>query len=114
VATFTVAVTLLRPRLELEQGIVAIPLRANSPVVVAFVANSISLTPGTLTVDIRPRTYGIDAGPEDTTAPVLYVHCLQTGDPDEVRADAWHVEELAVRAFGTPTDRAAIEERVQP
>lgn len=110
VATWTVVVTLLRPRLALEQGIVAVPMRATSPVVVAFVANSISLTPGTLTVDVRPRTYGIDAGPDDTEAPVLYVHCLVVGDPDTVRADARHVEELAVRAFGTAHDRAALEQ----
>jgi multicomponent Na+:H+ antiporter subunit E len=110
VATWTVVVTLLRPRLALEQGIVAVPMRATSPVVVAFVANSISLTPGTLTVDVRPRTYGIDAGPDDTEAPVLYVHCLVVGDPDTVRADARHVEELAVRAFGTVHDRAALEQ----
>lgn len=108
VATWTVVVTLLRPRLALEQGIVAVPMRATSPVVVAFVANSISLTPGTLTVDVRPRTYGIDAGPDDTEAPTLYVHCLVVGDPDTVRADARHVEELAVRAFGTVRDREAI------
>jgi multicomponent Na+:H+ antiporter subunit E len=110
VATWTVVVTLLRPRLALEQGIVAVPMRATSPVVVAFVANSISLTPGTLTVDVRPRTYGIDAGPDDTEAPVLYVHCLVVGDPETVRADARHVEELAVRAFGTVRDRAALEQ----
>ena len=108
VATWSVVAALLRPRLALEQGIVAVPMRATSPVVIAFVANSISLTPGTLTVDVRPRTYGIDAGPDDTEPPVLYVHCLVVGDPDQVRADAHHVEDLAVRAFGTRHDREAL------
>lgn len=118
-ATASVATTILRPRLQLEEGIVGIPLRATSPVVVAFVANSITLTPGTLTVDIRPRRYGIDDETGGAAAtptapgryeepPTIYVHCLVTGDPDRVRADARRFEELAVAAFGSPEDRAAV------
>lgn len=107
-ATASVAVTVLRPRLRLEEGIVGIPLRATSPVVVAFVANSITLTPGTLTVDIRPRRYGIDGAVRTGGPPTLYVHCLVTGDPDRVRADARRFEQLAVAAFGSPEDRAAV------
>lgn len=106
-ATASVAVTVLRPRMELEQGIVAIPLRASSPIVVSFIANSISLTPGTLTVDVRPRSFGIEDGHHDE-APTLYVHTLIVGDPEDVRRDARRLEELAVAAFGTPTDRAAV------
>lgn len=110
-ATASVARTVLAPRMRLEEGIVAVPLRATSPVVLSFVANAISLTPGTLTVDIRPRDYGVaddDTRPaDDPRAPVLYVHCLVTGDPDEVRADARRFEDLAVAAFGSPEDRRA-------
>lgn len=106
-ATASVAATVLRPRMGLEQGIVAVPLRSTSPVVVSFVANSISLTPGTLTVDVRPRRFGIDDGHHDEP-PTLYVHTLIVGDPDHVRADAHRLEELAVAALGTPADRAAV------
>ena len=112
VANVTVAVQVLRPRLHLEQGIVAVPLRTRSPLVATFVANTITLTPGTLTVDIRPMEFGCDeqdAGVEPTTSPVLYVHCLVTGDPAEVRAEGLALEERVVRAFGTAADRAAIE-----
>jgi len=118
-STLGVARAVLRPRLELEEGIVAVPLRATSPVVAAFVANAITLTPGTLTVDIRPRFFGqIGSDPSFgdlptidgvTQPPVLYVHCLETGDPDEVRADGLELEEYAVNAFGTPEDRLAIQ-----
>jgi multicomponent Na+:H+ antiporter subunit E len=114
VATATVAATILRPRLRLEQGIVAVPLRAVSPLVVAFVSNATTLTPGTLTVDIRPRHYGVTEedplGPGSPTevTPVIYVHCLQTGDPDEIRAGIHRVEQLAVEAFGSAEDRRAI------
>lgn len=97
-STVSVTRSVLRPRLHLEEGIVAVPLRSTSPVVVTFVANAITLTPGTLTVDIR----------ESTPAPVLYVHCLVTGDPDAVRDDALRFEALAVAAFGSPEDRRAV------
>jgi multicomponent Na+:H+ antiporter subunit E len=113
VATATVARTVLRPRLDLEEGIVAVPLRAVSPVVVSFVANSITLTPGTMTVDIRPRSYGTGEEASGTegdpgVAPVLFVHCLVTGDPAVVREEARRFEELAVAAFGSPEDRRAL------
>lgn len=113
VANLTVAAQVLRPRLALQQGIVAVPLRTSSPLVTTFVANSISLTPGTLTVEIRPAEFGVeehDAGTEPTTPPVLYVHCLVTGDPDDVRAAGRDLEERVVRAFGTAADLAAIQE----
>lgn len=112
-ATASVVRTVLSPRMRLEEAIVAVPLRATSPVVVSFVANSITLTPGTLTVDVRPRHYGIDDaddadGDEGDGPPVLYVHCLVLGDPEAVRADARAFEERAVAAFGTPADRRAV------
>ena len=118
-ATASVVRQVLRPTLQLEQGIVAVPLRATSPVVTTFVANAISLTPGTLTVDVRPQSFGqvgIDSSHGDlpvvdgvTQPPVLYVHCLETGDPDQVRADGLVLEEFAVRAFGSAEDRLAIQ-----
>ena len=116
-ATVSVAATILRPRMRLAEGIVAVPMRASSPVVVAFVANSISLTPGTLTVDIRPRTFGLDERPEGERPlplPVLYVHCLVVGDPEAVRADARRFEELAVAAFGSAADRRALDPTAAP
>ncbi len=119
VSTLDVAIQVLRPRLRLDEGIVAVPLRATSPVVVTFIANAISLTPGTLTVDVRPRSFG-SVGRDPSTGslpvvdgvvqpPVLYVHCLVTGDPDRVRAEVVELEEHAVAAFGTTEDRRAVE-----
>lgn len=110
VANLSVAKEVLRPRLALSEGIVAVPLRATSPVVATFVANAITLTPGTMTVDIRPAEYGVDSDEDQmrATPPVLYVHCLVTGDPEDVRAEGRDLEERVVRAFGTAADRAAI------
>ena len=119
VSNVSVAKEVLRPRLRLQEGIVAVPLRATSPVVATFVANAITLTPGTLTVDIRPRSFGTignDPSSDElpvvdgvTVPPVLYVHCLVTGDPEQVRADGLELEEYAVRAFGSAEDRLAIQ-----
>lgn len=108
-STSAVAITVLRRDMRLEEGIVEVPLHVRSPIVISFVANAITLTPGTMTVDVRPRSFGTDAERPDHGLPSLFVHCLVTGEPDDVRADAWHLERLAVAAFGTPADRAALE-----
>jgi multicomponent Na+:H+ antiporter subunit E len=112
IANFGVAREIVRPRLALSEGIVAVPLRSSSPIVATFVANAITLTPGTLTVDIRPAEFGVDEhdeGDEPVGRPVLFVHCLVTGDPDDVRAEGLDLEERVVRAFGTAADREAIQ-----
>lgn len=111
VANLSVAKEVLRPRLALSEGIVAVPLRSRSPIVATFVANAITLTPGTMTVDIRPGEFGadLDGDGELTGPPVLFVHCLVTGDPADVRAEGLDLEERVVRAFGTAADREAVK-----
>ncbi|MCU0311414.1 MAG: Na+/H+ antiporter subunit E [Acidimicrobiales bacterium] len=120
VANVQVVVAVLRPRLRIAEGIVAVPLVSRSPIIATMVANAISLTPGTLTVEIgggganRPggaagrATPGVPSGAEPPV--VLYVHALDLADADAVRADGRRFEELAVAAFGSATDRARIEE----
>jgi hypothetical protein len=54
-----------------------------------MVANSISLTPGTLTIDVG----------ED--AKVLYVHVLHLRGVEQVRRDVHRLELLAIKAFGS-------------
>lgn len=71
-----VAWIVLKPTLKLDQGIVAIPLEAQTDLEVSLLATSITLTPGTLSVDT-----GWDAQDEH----VLYVHNLVMGNADDVR-----------------------------
>lgn len=104
VATASVVRTVVSRRMPLEQGVVEVPMHTRSPLVTAFVANSISLTPGTLTIDVRPRSFGFD---DHDAAPVLFVHCLVVGDPERIRADVHRLERLAVDAFGTVADRGS-------
>jgi multicomponent Na+:H+ antiporter subunit E len=104
VATWQVVAAILRPRIDVCEGIVAVPLVSRSPVIATFVANAISLTPGTLTVEVSE--------PREDGSLTLFVHALDVADPATVRADGRRFEALAVGAFGSPTDRARWEEHV--
>ena len=93
-STWAVAVTALRPTPErLRAAVVACPLTNQTPLVATIVADAITLTPGTLTLDIR------------TDPTVLYVHVIGVGDPDDVRADVEDLERLIVAAI-EPRDPA--------
>ena len=94
-STWSVVVEVVRPTLALEEAIVAVPLRTDDPVIVTMVANGITLTPGTLTVDVGPD-------PEPGEGRILYVHALTLGDIDELIAGAHELEDLAIAAFPPP------------
>lgn len=94
-ATWDVALTVLSPRSRVAEAIVAVPLRSRSPVIATMVGNSITLTPGTMTIDVD----------DDGERTVLYVHVLNLSDAEEVRRDGRRFEGYAVRAFGSPADR---------
>lgn len=93
-ASATVAWEVVTPRTRIKEGIVAVPIRGVSDVLTAVVANSISLTPGTLTLEVHR---------EPT---VLYVHVLHLHDIEQIRREVLHLEALAIRAFGSA---AAVE-----
>ncbi|HWL43108.1 MAG TPA: Na+/H+ antiporter subunit E [Ilumatobacter sp.] len=87
-SSVVVARTAIAPRDRISTGIIAVPLRGCSDAVATLVADAISLTPGTLTLEVRrdPLT--------------LYVHVLDTRDVEQVQRDIRTLEILAVRAFG--------------
>ncbi|MBX3175817.1 MAG: Na+/H+ antiporter subunit E [Candidatus Hydrogenedentes bacterium] len=72
-ANFDVARRVLHPALPIHPGIVTVRTRLRSDAGLTFLANSITLTPGTMTVDI------------DREAGLLYIHWLDvtTRDPAE-------------------------------
>lgn len=88
-STVVVARTIISPRDAVHNGIVAVPLIGCTDAVTTLIAHAISLTPGTLTIEVRdePRT--------------LYIHALDVRDVERVRADVRALEVLAVRAFGS-------------
>jgi multisubunit Na+/H+ antiporter MnhE subunit len=74
VANLQVAWIVVQPKMPIRPAFVVLPLELRDDLQVTALADMITLTPGTLTVDVAP----------DRSA--LYVHCLAAADPDAVRA----------------------------
>lgn len=70
-----VAWEVLTPRPRMRPGVIAVPLRCETPMEIAFLANLITLTPGTLSLDV---------GRENR---ILYVHGLHVRDPAHFRQE---------------------------
>lgn len=64
IASLVVAWDVITPRLNVESGVIALPLEAKSNLEITILASLISLTPGTLSLDVS----------EDKS--VLYVHAV--------------------------------------
>jgi len=88
-ASFVVARTVVTPQQRIHTGIVAVPLGGCSDALATLVADAISLTPGTLTLEVRREPL------------TLYVHALDVRNVEEVQADVRKLEVLVVRAFGS-------------
>jgi multicomponent Na+:H+ antiporter subunit E len=86
-ANLVVAWEVITPKNRINQGVVKVPMSGVSDGVITLVANAISLTPGTLTVDVS----------RDPT--VLYIHVLHLRSVEEVRRDVERLESLALQAF---------------
>lgn len=77
------------PRNRIAEGIIAVPVRGVSDELTVLVANVVSLIPGTVTLEVR------------TGERVIYVNVLHLNDVSKVHAEVLHIEELAIRAFGS-------------
>lgn len=74
-SAYKVALTVLSPTMELKPGFIAYELKVTSDMEITLLANLITLTPGTLSVDVS----------DDRK--LLFIHALDCGDPDAIRAD---------------------------
>jgi multicomponent Na+:H+ antiporter subunit E len=74
-SSIDVALIVIRPQLNIQPGIVAIPLDVKSDLGITLLANLITLTPGTVSLDMS------------NDRKTLYVHCIDIKDPDAVRDD---------------------------
>ncbi|MGV1870449.1 Na+/H+ antiporter subunit E [Agrobacterium rosae] len=87
-SAWAVAMLAIRPRLVLKPGIFAYPLRVTSDFEITLLANLITLTPGTLSVDVS-----------DDRA-TLYVHALDCSDVEATkRSIADGFEKKIMEAF---------------
>lgn len=73
VGAVLVAWDVVTPQLRARPGIVAVPLDGRTPAEIAIFANALSLTPGTITLDLSPDQK------------TLYVHSMFVDTPDKVR-----------------------------
>ncbi|MDH6230089.1 multicomponent Na+:H+ antiporter subunit E [Mesorhizobium soli] len=74
-SAWRVAKLVLSSKMDLKPGIFAYPLKVDRDFEITLLANLITLTPGTLSVDVS----------DDRR--VLYVHAIDCSDPDAARRD---------------------------
>ena len=75
VSSLRVAYDVLTPTLHMRPAIVAIPLDAETDLQITILANFITLTPGTLSLDVSPDRK------------TLYVHAMYVDDVDAFRRE---------------------------
>ncbi|WP_340539616.1 Na+/H+ antiporter subunit E [Nocardioides sp. GXZ039] len=90
VASLQVAAAVLRPRPDLRNAIVKVPLHTDSDLVLVLVAELVSLVPGTVVVEVRRSTS------------TLYLHVLDLTSPEQVedvRRNVWAQEKRVLDAL---------------
>jgi len=83
-ANLRVAVEVLTPGFSMTAGIIRVPTRTRSSLEVVLLANAITLTPGTLTLEV------------DEENRVLYVHGLYVTSRSEFLAGIARIEDLVL------------------
>ena len=94
VANLDVAYRVLAPSMPIEPRVIVLPLRVRSDVAITTIANSITLTPGTLTMDY------------DSERNALYVHAIDGRDPAAVVRPIRRWEDYALVIFDEAVDPA--------
>jgi multicomponent Na+:H+ antiporter subunit E len=72
-ANIRIAYDIVTPTLHLKPGIIAVPISACSNLELLILSNLVSMTPGTLVIDVA------------TDRSILYIHSLYVEDPDTFR-----------------------------
>ncbi|WP_204251244.1 Na+/H+ antiporter subunit E [Elioraea rosea] len=75
VSAWEVAKQVLSPTITARPGVIAVPLTAKRDVEIATLANLVTLTPGTMSIDVS------------NDRSTLYVHVMLLDDPEAVEAD---------------------------
>jgi multicomponent Na+:H+ antiporter subunit E len=88
VGSVDVAYRSLHPRLPVYPGILAVDVRGMGDLELTSLANVITLTPGTMTIEV------------DTERGLLFVHTINARDLGKTRADIRRIGALVERAVG--------------
>ncbi len=86
-ANLRVAWDVLTPTNLMKPGVIAMPLRAETDMEITMVANAISLTPGSLSLDVS------------TDRKVLYVHVMYLYDEQQVMSELKRMEAKILRVM---------------
>lgn len=86
-SNWALALLVVRPKVKLTPGILAMPLRLSQPGQVALLANMITLTPGTITIDVAKDYH------------TLYIHCIDVSDPEAALAACYRFEDLILEVL---------------
>jgi multicomponent Na+:H+ antiporter subunit E len=70
-----IAYDVLTPTHHMKPGVIGIPIEVETDLEITVLANLITMTPGTLSLDISPDRK------------TLYVHAMYINDPDKLRAE---------------------------
>lgn len=84
-SAWRVMILVLSPNMNIKPGIFAFPLSLENDMEIALLANMITLTPGTLSVDVS----------EDKK--YIYVHAIDASDPEAAKADIANGFEQKIR-----------------
>jgi multicomponent Na+:H+ antiporter subunit E len=87
VANVRVALEIVTPGYQMRPGIVRVPTRTRTPMEATMLANLITMTPGTLTLEVDPDTFD------------LYVHALHLDDVDAFRAEIARTEDRLLKVM---------------
>ena len=101
-ANLLVAWAVISPtRAGLRRGIVAVPLVPSSELVLNLLMNAVSLTPGTLILEVRREPL------------TLYIHVLQLRTEIDLHLEVLRMQRRIVAALGTRAALVAIERRTE-
>jgi multicomponent Na+:H+ antiporter subunit E len=99
-ASLRVAWDVVTPREYMKPAVLAVPLRTRTAAELTTVANLISLTPGTLVLDVSPDLRQ------------LYVHCMFVEDDGaEAREEMARLETRVLTVMRGPSEAAPREDR---
>ncbi len=88
ISTFKVAFEIVRPTYSMQPAVIAVPLDVQQETEILLLVNLITMTPGTLSLDMS----------DDHK--ILYVHAMFADDPDAVRRDIkQQLEKRVIRLF---------------
>ncbi|MGM0387352.1 MAG: Na+/H+ antiporter subunit E [Natrinema limicola] len=94
-ANIDVAYRVLSPGMPIEPEVILVPLRVESDIAITVIANSITITPGTVTLDYDDETNA------------LYVHGVDGRDPEAIADPIRTWEDYALELFNeaaSPSD----------